>query len=60
MLNQIAFRNYLRVNTKRAKEYEQLKIDLATKYRNDRVGYRVAKDNFVSETMDMVQQELRS
>ncbi|MEH0154444.1 GrpB family protein [Limibacter armeniacum] len=55
MLNQISFRDYLRAHTKRAKEYEQLKLDLASKFRNDRVGYRMAKDGFVEETMKLIE-----
>ena len=58
MLNQILFRNYLIHNSKRAKEYEQLKTALAIKYKNDRVGYRVAKDDFIAETMRMEQAEI--
>lgn len=57
MLNQIIFRNYLTTNTKRAKEYERLKTELAIKYKNDRVGYRVAKGDFIAETMKMMQAE---
>ncbi|MEQ8239205.1 MAG: GrpB family protein [Cyclobacteriaceae bacterium] len=51
MLNQILFRNYLIAHSKRAKEYEQLKTELASKYKHDRVGYRVAKDDFIAETL---------
>ena len=51
MLNQILFRNYLLSNSNRAKEYEQLKMELATKYKNDRIAYRIAKDEFIAETM---------
>jgi len=57
ILNQIIFRNYLNANPNRAAEYEQLKTELSAKYKNDRVGYRVAKNNFITETMKMVQEE---
>lgn len=56
ILNQVIFRNYLMANPKRAAAYEQLKTELAAKYKNDRVGYRVAKGNFITETMKMVQE----
>ncbi|QCK17135.1 GrpB family protein [Mangrovivirga cuniculi] len=36
-------------NLEGAKAYEQLKIELAEKYRNDRSGYRIAKDDFIIE-----------
>ncbi|MCX2743299.1 GrpB family protein [Mangrovivirga sp. M17] len=57
MLDQIAFRDFLIDNHGRAKAYEQLKIELAEKYRNDRSGYRIAKDDFIKETMDMIRNE---
>lgn len=53
MLNQITFRDFLRKNPGRAREYEQLKIGLASKFKNDRVGYRVAKDGFIADTINM-------
>ncbi len=57
MLNQIVFRDYLIANPKRANEYEKLKNELAAKYKHDRVGYRIAKDSFIAETMNMVKKE---
>ncbi|WP_143960148.1 GrpB family protein [Litoribacter populi] len=58
MLDQIIFRDYLTAYPKRAKEYEQLKTELAAKYKNDRVGYRVAKDDFIAETLNRGRQSL--
>lgn len=54
MLDQVVFRNYLTSHPERAREYEQLKLKLAIKHKNDRVGYRMAKDNFIAETMNML------
>jgi len=51
MLNQVLFRDLLLANPSRAVEYGLLKIDLAKKFRNDRVGYRMAKGEFVAETL---------
>jgi GrpB-like predicted nucleotidyltransferase (UPF0157 family) len=51
MLNQITFRDYLKAHPDRAKAYEDLKTELAMRYKNDRVGYRKAKDSFVQETL---------
>jgi GrpB-like predicted nucleotidyltransferase (UPF0157 family) len=56
MLNQIGFRDFLRENPGRAREYEALKRELAASYKHDRVGYRVAKNEFVAETMGMVEE----
>ena len=57
MASQVIFRNYLIANPDRAREYEQLKCELAVKYKNDRVGYRLAKNDFIVETMQMVKEE---
>ncbi len=56
MLDQIIFRDYLRANTQRAKAYEQLKRTLAITYKNDRTGYRIAKNDFIEETMQMARE----
>ncbi|SMG37651.1 GrpB domain, predicted nucleotidyltransferase, UPF0157 family [Marivirga sericea] len=53
LLHQITFRDYLIANPERAKQYENLKTQLADQHKNDRVGYRVAKDNFILETLDL-------
>ncbi|KAA1246903.1 GrpB family protein [Aquimarina sp. RZ0] len=54
MWEQIAFRDYLINNPKRAKAYEQLKMGLATKHKNDRGGYVLSKTDFVHETLAII------
>ncbi len=54
MWNQLKFRDYLRENVKRAKEYEQLKVKLATKFRNDRGNYMLNKTEFIKETLELI------
>jgi len=53
MLSQIEFRDYLISNPERAKEYETLKIELASKFKNDRSAYRIAKTEFIDKTLKM-------
>ena len=55
MCNQLNFRDYLIENPTKAKEYEQLKIELASKYRNDRGAYVLGKTDFVKETLNLYQ-----
>lgn len=45
--DEVAFRDYLRVNAEAAREYEALKLSLLPKYRNDRDGYTAAKGEIV-------------
>lgn len=47
--DRLYFRDYLREHTEVAVEYEALKKELAMKHKNDRVGYRIAKTDFVVE-----------
>lgn len=54
MWKQIDFRDYLNANTKRAKEYEDLKLELAAKFKNDRGAYVLGKTNFINETLDII------
>jgi len=54
MWKQIDFRDYLNTNLDRAKEYEFLKIELATKFKNDRGAYVLGKTDFVNETLKMI------
>lgn len=53
MWKQIEFRDYLNANKKRAKEYEDLKIELASKFKNDRGSYVLGKTDFVNETINL-------
>jgi len=54
MWNQVGFRDYLNANEKRAKEYEVLKLKLASKFKNDRGSYVLGKTDFVNETIDII------
>lgn len=56
MLRQIAFRDYLLAKPERAKAYERLKIRLASQFKNDRSGYRMAKTEFITETLKMAEE----
>ncbi len=47
----IRFRDYLRRHPEVAREYAALKIDLAARYRDDRLGYTTAKTAFITEVM---------
>lgn len=49
--NQILFRDYLRNNPDVLKEYHQLKVNLAEKYRFDRVSYTEAKAPFIKNIL---------
>lgn len=54
MWEQVAFRDYLIENPSRAKAYEELKIGLASKYKNDRGKYVLSKTDFVNETLELI------
>ena len=47
--DRLYFRDYLRANPAVAKEYEQLKIALASKYPNDREAYTDSKADFIEK-----------
>ncbi|WP_316851666.1 GrpB family protein [Pedobacter agri] len=47
--NRIHFRNYLITHPEIAKAYEDLKKSLADKYKRERVKYRIAKTDFITE-----------
>lgn len=55
MWHQIRFRDYLKANPERAKEYEALKISLASRFRNDRGAYVLGKATFIDETLKMLE-----
>lgn len=48
----IDFRDWLCNHPEDAKAYEQIKIDLAKKYRNDRLGYTNAKCDFIERILE--------
>jgi GrpB-like predicted nucleotidyltransferase (UPF0157 family) len=54
MVNQLAFRDFLRFNPQQARAYENLKKEAAIKYRNDRGGYRNSKSEFIRRTLDSI------
>lgn len=49
--NMIKFRNILINNLDILKKYENLKIDLAKKYKNDRKKYTKSKNEFINEVL---------
>lgn len=53
----LMFRDFLRENPKRAKEYAQLKQTLAKQFAEDRTKYTASKANFISETLKMASEE---
>ena len=55
MWQQIRFRDYLKTNPARAKEYEALKIQLASRFRNDRGAYVLGKTTFIEDTLKMLE-----
>lgn len=54
MWKQIDFRDYLIANDERAKQYEDLKLGLASKFKNDRGSYVLGKTDFINETLDII------
>lgn len=57
MWKQIKFRDFLNKNSLRAKEYEMLKLGLASKFKNDRGAYVLGKAEFINDTLKMVDAE---
>lgn len=47
----LLFRDYLLAYPKAAKEYEQIKIELAKKYPKDRNKYKIGKDKFMKDVI---------
>ncbi|WP_027391944.1 GrpB family protein [Aquimarina latercula] len=60
MWKQIDFRDYLNANNKRAKEYESLKLELASKFKNDRGSYVLGKTDFVNETLNIIKENTKA
>mgnify|MGYP005748426293 CR=1 FL=1 len=58
--NQILFRDYLRNNPDVLREYQQLKIDLASKYRIDRSAYTENKAPFIQKVLQKAKKEKNS
>jgi GrpB-like predicted nucleotidyltransferase (UPF0157 family) len=57
MWEQIDFRDFLIADPERAKQYENLKIDLAKKFKNDRGSYMLGKTDFVNETLKLIREK---
>lgn len=51
---QLEFRDFLRANPEKAREYEELKRELALKFENDLGSYILGKTDFIKETMDLM------
>ena len=51
--NDLLFRDYLRKNSVRAKQYTELKAELAEKHADDRGVYTKNKEQFINETLEM-------
>ncbi len=59
MWKQIDFRDYLNSNLARAKQYENLKLELAAKFKNDRGAYVLGKTDFVNETLNIISRKAK-
>jgi GrpB-like predicted nucleotidyltransferase (UPF0157 family) len=57
MWEQTEFRDYLNANYEWAKKYEELKMNLASQFKNDRGAYVLGKTKFIAETMDMIKKD---
>ncbi len=49
----ISFRNYLKDNPGKAKEYAALKYRLTSQFRNDREKYTIEKSDFINKTTNL-------
>ena len=58
--DRLYFRDYLRENHEIARQYETLKIELAETFKFDRVGYRIAKTDFVTRTTEIAKLRYQS
>ena len=58
-IERLAFRDYLREHRDAAKEYADLKRDLASRYRFDRESYTDAKEPFVRRIVESARAQLR-
>jgi GrpB-like predicted nucleotidyltransferase (UPF0157 family) len=54
---QLRFRDYLIGHPEVAREYERLKVDLAARFRNDRVAYTNSKSDFIAAVMERARHE---
>lgn len=50
--NYILFRNFLNENTSEAKEYEKLKLQLFSEFKNDRKKYTAGKEEYIKSVIE--------
>jgi len=55
--DEIYFRDYIRGNSEIRKEYEDLKLELASRFRNDREAYTKAKTDFIEKINKLAREE---
>lgn len=53
----ILFRDYLNKYPEKAKEYENLKVELLKKYKDDRPKYTAGKQEFIANILEIAQKE---
>jgi GrpB-like predicted nucleotidyltransferase (UPF0157 family) len=53
----VLFRDYLRRNADAARAYEDLKRELAVRFRHDRPAYTDAKDDFIEDALRVARKE---
>ncbi|MFY0608618.1 MAG: GrpB family protein [Cyclobacteriaceae bacterium] len=58
--DRIFFRDYLTEKQDIADQYEALKIELSDKFKYDRVGYRIAKTEFVQRVTEQAKQHYQT
>lgn len=54
LLEQLKFRDYLRINNKDRNEYEQLKLKLSSSNKNNKHKYAEAKTDFVKSILERI------
>lgn len=55
--DEILFRDYLRAHPDIAKEYEDIKLGLLPKFRNNRDSYTAAKTQFIQRVLSLARDE---
>jgi len=55
--NDLLFRDYLRKNSVRAKQYAELKTELVEKHADDRGTYTKNKEQFINDTLEMARKD---
>lgn len=55
--NYIVFRDYLNNNIEEAKKYENLKVELYNKFRNDRKSYTEGKESYIKGIIERAKKE---